>query len=211
MQTRDFFLIDLDNEQFASGASHKPAACGQGCVLFFLGLFALGGLLVAGIVTRQWMHWIEFSNDYVETQGQALQCAAESDDSTPYCVAYRFAVGDQVYTVEESVGKTTYHSLKEGQPLTVRHARHDPSIATIEPGSPSELLALTGFCLLWNGAVFRATWLLARQNLKLRKLTREGQQIVGQVAHCSGLQNSDGDFVLKTEFGFRSPQTGAWI
>jgi hypothetical protein len=211
MQTRDYFLIDPDNEQFAAGASHKPAACGQGYVLFFLGLFALGGLLVAGIVMHQWMHLIEFSNNYVETQGQALDCAVESDASTPYCVAYRFVVGDQAYTVEESVGKTTYHSIKEGQPLTVRHAKHDPSIATIEPGHPGELLALTGFCLLWNGAVSRATWLLARQNLKRRKLTREGQQIVGQVARCSGLQNSDGDFVLKTKFGFRSPQTGVWI
>lgn len=211
MKTRDFFLIDPDNEQFAAGASHKPAACGQGCALFFLGMFALAGLLIAGVVTRQWLHLIEFSNDYVETQGQALDCAVETDVSTPYCVAYRFVVGDQAYTVEESVGKTTYQAIKEGQPLTVRHARHDPSMATIKPGRLSELLALTGFCLLWNGLVFRAAWQLARQNLKQRKLAREGQQIVGQVTHCSGLQNSDGDFVLKTKFGFRSPQTGAWI
>lgn len=212
MQRRDFFLIDPDNGQFAAGgASRKPAACGQSCGLFFLGLFALAGLLVTGIIVRQWAHFVEFSDNYVETQGQALDCETESDASTPYCVAYRFVVGDQAYTVEESVGQTTYHAIKEGQPLTVRYAKHDPSLATIEPGRLSELLALTGFGLLWNGAVFRATWLLARQNLKRRKLTREGQHIVGQVTHCSGLQNSDGDLVLKTEFGFRSPQTGTWI
>ncbi len=211
MQTRDLFLIDPGNEQFAAGASRKLAACGQGCTLFFLGMFALAGLLIAGVVTRQWMHFVEFSANYAETQGQALDCAIESDADTPYCVAYRFVVDDQVLMVEERVDKTTYHAIKEGQSLTVRHARHDPSIATIEPGRPSELLALTGFCLLWNGLVLQAARLLARQNLERRKLAREGQQVAGQVAHCSGIQNSDGDFVLKTEFGFRSPQTGAWV
>ena len=37
------------------------------------------------------------------------------------------------------------------------------------------------------------------------------QRIEGEIARCSVHRDSDGDFVLEVGFGFRSPQTGAWI
>jgi hypothetical protein len=135
----------------------------------------------------------------------------ESDEGATYYITYRFVADDRGYTVEEVVGKATYYSLEEGQSLTVRYARRAPAIATIQPGRIGGLLALTGFCLVWNGFVFPISWLSAREVHKRRKLARRGQRIAGEVVHCSGGWDSDGDFVLEVRFGFHSPQTGAWI
>jgi hypothetical protein len=211
MQTREFFLLDPDHEQFAVGASHKLPVDRQGCILFFLGIFVLAGLLIAGKVARQWVHFVILSTSYAETQGQVLDREIESDDGATYYVTYRFVVDDRAHTVEESVSKTTYRAVREGQSLTVRYARHDPAIATVEPGRLGDVLLMTGFCLVWNGFILVVAWVLVREILKRRKLDRGGRRIVGQVVRCSGRRDSDGDFVLDLRFGFRSPQTGAWI
>jgi hypothetical protein len=211
MKTRDFFLLDPDNEKFALSKSSRLPAGGQGCTLLFLSVFVLAGLFFAVEIARQWVHFAILSTSYAETQGQVLGRRIESDDGATYYVTYRFVANDRGHTVEESVAKSTYYSVEEGQVLTVRYARGDPAISTIEPGHVGGLLALTGFCLIWNGIVFPVAWLLVREVLRRHKLARDGQKITGEIVHCSGGRDSDGDFELAVRFGFRSPQSGARI
>jgi hypothetical protein len=101
--------------------------------------------------------------------------------------------------------------VEEGQSLTVRYALRDPAIATIQPGRIGGLLALTGFGLVWNGFVFSISWFLVCEVRKRRRLAQRGQRIAAEILRCSDGCDSDGDFVLEVRFGFRSPQTGAWI
>ncbi len=211
MQNHGFFLLDPDNEPFALGTSHRLPVGGQGCLLLFFSIFVLAGLFIAGAVVREWAHFAVLSTSYVETQGEVLGREIESDDGDTYYVTYGFVADDKRRTVKESVGKATYHSVSVGQSLTVRYARRDPDIATIEPGRLGELLAITGFCLVWNGIVFLFARPLVREILRRRRLSREGQRIAGEVISCSGHRDSDGDFVLDLRFGFRSPQTGVWV
>jgi hypothetical protein len=42
-------------------------------------------------------------------------------------------------------------------------------------------------------------------------LARDGELTEGEIVHCSGERDSDGDFILRAEVRFRSPQTGAWL
>jgi hypothetical protein len=211
MQTSGSFLLDPDNEPFAIGASLKLPAGGQGCVLLFMSIFVLAGLFIAGDIIRRWAHVVILNISYAEVEGQVVDRWIESDDGATYYVTYRFVANDRVYTVEEAVAKATYHSLGEDQSLTIRYAQRDPSIATIQPGRIGGLLALTVFCLVWNGLVFSFSWLLLREVLKRRKLARRGQRIAGEIVRCSADRDSDGDFVLEVRFGFRSPHTGVWI
>jgi hypothetical protein len=210
-QTGHFFLLDPDNKPFATGASHRLPAGGQGCVLLFLSIFVLAGLFMAAEVARRWAHVAILSTNYVETEGQVLGREIQDDDGATYYVTYRFVANDQVHTIRESVEKTVFHSLEEGQSATVRYAPRDLSIATIAPGHVGGLLALTGFCLLWDGTVLVISAVMAREILKRRKLARHGQRIMGKILRSAGHRDSDGDFVLDLEFHFRSPQTGDWI
>jgi len=211
VQSREFFLLDPDNEPFVTGASSRLPIGGRGCILLFMSIFVLAGLLIAGDIARQWLHFAMLSTDYAETQGQVIGRRIESDEGATYYVTYRFVAGDRTHAVEEVVEKTTYHSVEEGQSLTVRYARRSPTIATIEPGRIGGLLALTGFCLVWNGLVFAISWLLAREVHKRRRLASNGQRISGEIVHCSSHLDSDGDFVLDARFRFRSPQAWVWI
>lgn len=210
-QSHKPFLLDPDNELFAIGASPKLPVGGRGCILLFMSIFVLAGLLIAGDLARRWVHVVMLSTGYAETRGQVVSRRIESDEGATYYVTYHFVAGDQAYTVEEVVEKTTYHSVEEGQSLTVRYARHSPTIATIEPGRIGGLLALTGFCLVWNGIVLTISWLLVREVRKRRRLARNGQWLSGEIARCTSHLDSDGDFVLDVTFRFRSPQTGMWI
>jgi hypothetical protein len=211
MRASDYFLLDPDNESFAVGASQELPAGGQGCVLLFLSIFVLAGLFMAGDIVRRWAQVVILNISYAEVEGLVVDRWIESDEGASYYVTYRFVANDRVYTVEEAVVKATYHSVEEGQFLTIRYAQHDPSIATIQPGRIGGLLAITGFGLVWNGLVFSFSWLLLGEILKRRKLTQRGQRIAGEIVGCFGDRDSDGDFVLEVRFGFRSPQTGTWI
>jgi hypothetical protein len=211
MRTSDYFLLDPDNEPFAVGASQKLPAGGQGCILLFMSIFVLAGLFMAVEIVRQWAHVVVLNISYAEIEGQVVDRWIESDEGASYYVTYRFVADDRVYTVEEAVAKATYHSVEEGQFLTIRYAQRDPNVATIQPGRIGGLLAITGFGLVWNGLVFSFSWLLLREILKRRKLAQGGQRIAGEIVGCSGDRDSDGDFVLEVRFGFRSPLTGMWI
>jgi hypothetical protein len=126
-------------------------------------------------------------------------------------VSYRFVADDRIYTEEEPVRKELYHSLDEGQSLLVRYARGDPAVSTVEPGRVGGLLAITAFCLVWDGVVFTFSWYLVREIRKRRRLARRGRQIAGEVLGCDPDRDSDGDLWLTVRFGFHSPQTGRWI
>jgi hypothetical protein len=210
-QPSDFFLLDPENEAFATGANSTLPAEGQGCLLLFLSIFVVAGLLITYDIVRRWAHVVILNVSYTETQGQVVERWIESDEGSTYYVMYRFVANDHAYTVEEAVAEATYHSVEEEQSLTVRYARSDPSIATIQPGRIGGLLALTGFCLVWDGLVFSFSWLLVREILKRRKLARRGQRITGEIVRSSSDRDSDGDFTLEVRFGFHSPHTGAWI
>ncbi|MGD8475062.1 MAG: DUF3592 domain-containing protein [Anaerolineae bacterium] len=210
-QPSDFFLLDPENEAFATGTSSTLPAGGQGCLLLFLSIFVVAGLLITYDIVRRWAHVVILNVSHTETQGQLVERWIESDEGATYYVMYRFVANDLAYTVEEAVAEATYHSVEEGQLLTVRYALSDPNIATIQPGRIGGLLALTGFGLVWDGLVFSFSWLLLREVLKRRKLARRGQRIAGEIVRCSGERDSDGDFALEVRFGFRSPHTGAWI
>lgn len=210
-QTGNVFLLDPDNEPFATGASSTLPAGGQGCILLFMSIFVLAGLFMAVEIVRQWAHVVILTTSYAEVQGQVVDRWIESDEGATYYVTYRFVANDQVYTVEEAVAKATYHSVEEGQSLTVRYARSYPSIATIQPGRIGGLLALTGFGLVWDGLVVSFAWLLVRKIRKRCRLARRGQRIAGEVLSCASDRDSDGDLLLKVRFGFRSPQSGKWI
>jgi ribosomal protein S18 acetylase RimI-like enzyme len=205
------FLLNPENEPFARGASPKLPAGGQGCILLFMSIFVLAGLFMTVEIARQWVHVAILSTSYAEVEGQVVDRWIESDDGATYYITYHFVTNDQVYAVEEAVAKATYDSAEEDQLLTVRYAQRDPSIATIEPGRIGGLLAITAFGLVWNGVVLPIYWLLVREIRKRRKLAREGQQIAGEIVRCSGDRDSDGDLTLQVRFGFRSPNTGAWI
>lgn len=211
MQNRDPFLLDPGNESLAKGARPKRLPREQGCLLLFLSIFVLAGLLVAAEVVRQWVEVILLSTSYAATQGQVLDRRIESDEGATYYVTYRFVADDQAHTVEEVVAKATYHSVEDGQYLTVRYTRRNPTITTIEPGRIGGPLILTAFCLVWNGIVFSIAWLTVREILMRRRLAREGQRLGGEVIRCFGHKDSDGDFVVEVRFGFRSPQSGMWI
>jgi hypothetical protein len=210
-QTGELFLLDPDNESFVAGTSPRLPAGGQGCILLFMSLFVLAGLFIAADLVRRWTHLVILNISYAETQGQVVRRRIESDEGATYYVTYRFVADDRAYTVEESVEKGTYHSVEEGQPLTVRYAPSDPDIATVQPCRIGGLLALTGFGLVWNGFVFSISWLLMREVRKRRRLARRGQRFEGEIVRCSGSRDSDGDFELTVRYGFRSPQTGTWI
>jgi len=207
-QTGHFFLLDPDNEPFATGASRKLPASGQGCILLFLSIFVLAGLFIAADVIRRWVHVAILSTDYAETQGQVLGREIKDDDGATFYVTYRFVADDQVHTIRENVEKAVYYSAEEGQELTVRYSPADPSIATMAPGRVGGLLAITGFCVLWDGTVFVISALVLREVLERRKLARHGQRLVGEILRSSGHRDSDGDFMLSLGYGFRSPLTG---
>jgi hypothetical protein len=211
MQNHRHFLLDPDHEPLAKGARPWLPIRGHGCILLFVGVFALAGLCFAVALVRQWAEFAILSTNYAETEGQVRGRRIESDEGTTYYVTYRFVVDDKTYTPEDSVSKKTYHSLEDLQYLTVRYARRDPTISTIEPGRVGGLLALTGFCLFWNGIVFVVTRPLVLEILKRRRLARKGQRLEGEILYCSGYKDSDGDFVVAVRYGFRSPQTGARI
>jgi hypothetical protein len=211
MQNRHPFLLDPDNEPLALDTRPKLLPRKQGCFLLFLSLFVLAGLLVTAGLIREWAEFVLLSTSYAETLGQVLDRRIESDDGATYYVTYRFFANDQVHTVEEVVAKATYHSVEEGQSLTVRYARRDPTITTIEPGRIGGLVTLTAFGLVWNGIVASITWLTVREILERRRLAGKGQRLEGEVIRCSGHRDSDGDYVVEVRFGFRSPQTGMWI
>ncbi|MEJ2212375.1 MAG: DUF3592 domain-containing protein [Anaerolineae bacterium] len=210
-RTGQFFLLDPDNEPFATGASRRLPAGGQGCVLLFLSIFVLVGLFMAADITRRWVHVAMLNTDYAEAEGQVLGREIEDDEGATYYVSYRFVANDQVHTIRENVEKGVFHSMEEGQSATVRYAPRHPGIATIAPGRVGGLLALTGFCVLWDGTVFVISALVLREVLQRRKLARHGQRLVGEVLRSSGHRDSDGDFVLALGYGFCSPLTATRI
>ncbi|MFC2038015.1 DUF3592 domain-containing protein [Chloroflexota bacterium] len=157
------------------------------------------------------MEFVILSTNYSESQGQVLGRRMESDEGATYFVTYRFVVDDRVHTVENSVSKATYHSVEEGQSLTVRYAQRDRTITTIEPGRVGGLLAMTGFCLARNGIVLWVTRPVVGEIFRRRKLARRGQRLAGEIIRCSGYKDSGGDFTVTVRFGFHSPQTGTRI
>ncbi|MFN2292296.1 MAG: DUF3592 domain-containing protein [Anaerolineae bacterium] len=211
MQSAEFFLLDPDNEPFARGVSRNLPAGGLGCVLLFLSLFVAAGLFVIFDAARQWVEFAVLSTAHAETEGQVVGRRIESDEGASYYVTYRFVADDRVHRIEESVTRGTFHSVDQGDSVTVRYALRNPSINTIEPGRIGGLLAITGFGLVWNGIVLFFTQTLVREVLRRRTLARKGKRIVGEVLLCSIRRDGDGDLVLELGFGFRSPQTGAWI
>ncbi len=211
MHHHEAFLLDPDHKQLAKGARTQLPLRKHGCLLLFLSIFGLAGLFIAAAMVRQWVEFVILSTSYAETEGQVQGRRIESDEGATYYVTYRSVVNDKVYTPEDSVSKKTYHSLEDDQYLIVRYARRDPTISTIEPGRVGGLLALTGFCLFWNGIVFGVTRPLVLEILKRRKLAQKGQRLEGEVIHCSGYKDSDGDFTVALRYGFHSPQTGARI
>ncbi len=210
-QEGGFFLLDPDNERFATGASRRLPAGSQGCALLFLSIFVLVGLFMAADITRRWVHVAILSTDYAEAEGQVLGREIEDDDGATYYVTYRFVANDRVHTIRENVEKGVFHSMEEGQSAIVRYAPRDPRIATIAPGRVGGLLALTGFCGLWDGTVLFISALVLREVLQRRKLARRGQRLVGEILRISGRRDSDGDFVLILGYGFRSPLTAAQL
>jgi hypothetical protein len=210
MQTGGFFLLDPQNEPFAAGTSHKLPSRGHGCVLIFMSIFVVAGLLIAGDLTRRWAYVVLLNTEYAETQGQVTGHRIEFDEGATYYVAYRYVAGDRAYLLEDAVTKDTYHSLDDGQAVLVRYARRNATIATIEPGRYGGLLLLTGFCLVWNGFVFGISWLLAREYLKRSRLARQGRLIAGEIAACTSHRDGDGDLVVDLDYRFRSPLTWSW-
>jgi len=211
MASGQFFLLDPDNGAYVAGTSRRLPAGGHGCILLFMSIFVLAGLFIAGDLARKWVRFAVLSTSYAETQGQVVYRRIESDEGATYYVTYRYLAGDRAYSLEDAVAKVTYHSVEEGQSLTVRYARHDPAMATIEPGRAGGLLILTGFCLAWNGLVFPISWLLAREVHKRRRLGRRGQRIEGEIVDCTSHRDGDGDLVLDVRYRFRSPDTWLWI
>lgn len=211
MQHPGPFLLDPDHEGLVKGARPRLLPRQQGCLLLFLSLFGLAGLCTAAATVRQWAEFVILSTSYAETEGQVRGRRIESDEGATYYVTYRFVVDDRVYTPEDSVSKKTYLSLEDDQYLIVRYAQSDPNISTIEYGRVGGLLALTGFCLFWNGIVFAVTRPVVLELLKKRKLAQKGQRLEGEIIRCSGYKDSDGDFTVALRYGFRSPQTGMRI
>lgn len=211
MQTGGFFLLDPQNEPFAAGMSNKLPSRGYGCVLIFMSIFVLAGLLIACDLTRRWAHFVLLSTEYAETQGRVIGHRIEFDEGATYYVAYRYLAGDRAFILEDAVTKDTYHSIDDGQAVLVRYARRNPTIATLEPGRYGGLLLLTGFCLLWNGFVFGICWLLAREQLKQHRLARGGKRVVGEIVASTSHRDGDGDLVLDLGYRFRSPLTWSWI
>jgi hypothetical protein len=161
---------------------------------------------------RVWVRTIALSIDSAETWGTYVsKYEDDSGDDTSYLVTYRFVVDDRVYVVEESVKEATYTSADNGESLPVRYVVHDPDIATIEPISFVGPLLLTAFCVVWCGLVFGAFFYNLYILLKWRRLARDGELTEGEIIHCSGEKDSDGDYHLKAEVRFRSPQTGEWL
>ena len=121
MQNHEPFLLDRDHERLAKGARPWLPLRGHGCILLFVGVFALAGLCFLAGMVSQWVQFVVLSTDYAETEGQVLGRRIESDEGTTYYVSYRYVVDDKVHTAEDSVSKKTYHALEEVGSLTVRY------------------------------------------------------------------------------------------
>jgi hypothetical protein len=208
----EYFFFEPKSAAFVRGETDKLPTGSSGCILLFMIPFVLAGLLILGLTAREWVRTFALSTNSAETYGTfESKERDDSDDTTSYSVTYRFAVDDQVYVVEESVKYELYASADNGESLLVRYAMQDPNIASIKPVSFVRPLVLTAFCLVWCGLVFGLTLFSLRKLRRRRRLAREGGLTDGELVYCSGYEDSDGDFHLKTQIRFRSPQTGVWL
>lgn len=78
------FLLDPAHAAFAAGASSRLPAGGYGCILVFMSILLAAGLLVAGDVTRKWLHFALLNTGYAEAQGQVVGRRIVSDEGATY-------------------------------------------------------------------------------------------------------------------------------
>jgi hypothetical protein len=210
--TGDYFYLEPEAANFVHGHATSLPTGQLGCISVILIPIILMGLVALYLSARDWSRTYALRSGSAVTAGTVVDREIDdSGDDTDYYVTYRFAVDDHAYEVTELVSASTYNTTAMGEALTVRYVVRDPDIATIGTPTYFRVLMTTCFGLVWTAVSVGLGAFFFRNQIKRRRLAREGKLIDGTIVSSSSSTDGDGDFTLKTQVRFRSPRTGEWI
>lgn len=205
------FLLRPDHRDFALGNSKslggRSSRFGIGCISAFIGVFVLFGVGMMLMTLRDTYEWFVISQQGMTTTARYIdRRVSSSDDSDSYYVTYQYAVNSSDYTREQRVTEAHYNQAEVGGRVDIVYTRSNPQIAAVE-GTNSPPIGFLLFSLLWNAFVWIPIGLGIKFYRQYKLLEREGKLVQGEILKVSHSLDSDGDFILKLEYGFKVPGT----
>lgn len=210
--SRSLFLLNPANAGFLARESkrQRPRRV-AGCLWLLLGLaLAVVALLLAVWIAPDWYDWYRLERDGVEVEGivTGRRVADEVGRGEDHYLRYSFTVplvALEGLEVEDAQAVTSrdYAALEDGDPVKVTYLLDDPDVSRIAQDDPLEedrywmtalLVALVALTFIALGMAFR------------RRKRNAARLIKGQVVACTGMPDSEGDFMLKLRYRFHSPE-----
>lgn len=186
------FLLNPANRAFLQKKIKRPVLPEQkplALIFFFLvTVVSLIGFLI--LAFPYWKTWYDLKNSGVETTGQMIAQAFESNKKdSAFKVTYQFAAGNQTYQGSQKLNRDFYYSVYDYQnDLPIRYLPDNPKVSRLSGGfkdaDENFKIALT-----MVGAVWVLGWLIGLavsfnaydQN---SQLLSKGKLIKGTVVAC---------------------------
>lgn len=210
----DAFLVYPQNAPYVQGKQAFPASIypSSGCLLAFVGVFPVVGLLLlfGGLMLLQ--ENILFNQEAMETAGIVTDREIDNDDdSTDYYVSYRYTVQGVEYADRQSVSQEIYQSYAVGEAIALDYVRSQPSLSRVRGtnswGIAIFLLILWLVWMIFSLGFFIGSVVSSRQQARLR---REGRKLDAELVEFRK-DDSGEDTVLEFQVRFRNPQTLQFI
>jgi hypothetical protein len=204
----DVFLLNPRNMAFVLGQTRRLASAGYGCVmLFFIPFLVVGAFfLVYGV--KSVYEWQQLTTEGVTTRAKFIDrsISTDSDGDDTYYVTFQFGLDNRTYGVEQSVDSSTYYGAETGVIVDIVYVPANPQLARIagmEAGE--EEIFLVVFSLCWNGIVLLIFLSVVAGWRRVRRLSREGQIVRGELVSASGRRGNKGNYFVTVNYRFRTP------
>jgi hypothetical protein len=135
----------------------------KGCLVIFVSLFSLIGVVMVGMGINQFIEYRQLGEDGVVVTGRMIDhYFSTSDDSTTYYMVYEFAAADdRIYRDEQAVKKEIYDDFERGGSIQIEYDADNPTLSKVA-GTNSIWTPLGVFCfgMCWSSIVlmFWGSW-----------------------------------------------------
>jgi hypothetical protein len=220
VKTDDVFLLHTANRALLNGKKRLPVGKARPGV-WFVGAIPLIST-VCGLILIVGLWWEEIKFGRLQDHGvktvatvvglHESSAPGDSHDPDTYSVTYHYTVNGRKYEEKAALDWFEYTDLSKGSRIEIRYDPQDPSVSKLEKRfkereleGPKEIQTIFVYIIVMTliGMFWLGAWYV-RQLRPLRRLTREGRTLCGDIVECSGRSQGD-DYQVTLAYRFTDP------